>query len=84
MDESKMNRKDIIQLAGKAWLTEYGVKNLSLGNEVEIEIGDLVKFASLVAEIEREACALICEEYDDYSSSSSNYHADLIRARNEQ
>jgi hypothetical protein len=50
-----MNRKDIIQLAGKVWLTEYGVKELSLGNEVEIEIGDLEQFAALVAAAEREA-----------------------------
>ena len=30
---------------------------------------------------EREACAVICENYRDYFNSDENYHSTLIRAR---
>jgi hypothetical protein len=55
MDEPKMNRDDIIRMAGESWLTEYGVKELSFGRDVEIDIEALERFAALVAAAEREA-----------------------------
>jgi hypothetical protein len=52
-----MNRDDIIRMAGESWLTEYGVKELAFGRDVEIDIEALEQFAALVAAAEREACA---------------------------
>ena len=33
------------------------------------------------AAAEREACAVICENYNDYFNNDTNYHSTLIRAR---
>ena len=41
-------------------------------------LDDLKIFADLVAETEREACAIICEDFQDEPFSS---HAALIRSR---
>lgn len=57
-----MNREDIIRMAGESWLTEYGVKELSFGRDVEIDIESLEQFAALVAAAEREACAKVVDE----------------------
>ena len=38
-------------------------------------------FAGVIAEEEREACAVICENDEDYSNGDVNYHSTLIRAR---
>ena len=39
---------------------------------------DLAKFAELVAAHEREECAKLCEDHDDYGCQ---HYADAIRAR---
>ena len=46
-----MNREDIIRMAKEAGVTAERVR-------------DLVNFAALVASAEREACAMMCEEFD--------------------
>lgn len=40
----------------------------------------LPEFEKLI-ELEREACAVICENYQDYFDRDTNYHSTLIRAR---
>ena len=35
-------------------------------------------------EDEREECAKICENYEDYVKGDTNYHATLIRARGQE
>lgn len=75
-----MTRDQIIKLARQA----------SIGNEdrnifFDFLIEELEAFAQLVAEHEREACALICEElkYDGYEMVKDNpVLARKIRARN--
>ncbi len=75
-----MTRDQIIKLARQA----------SIGNEdrnifFDFLIEELEAFAHLVAEHEREACALICEElkYDGYEMVKDNpVLARKIRARN--
>lgn len=57
-----MTKEDIIRMAGESWLTEYGVKELSFGRDVEIDIEALEHFAALVAAAEREACAKVVDE----------------------
>lgn len=43
---------------------------------------DLIKFATIVAEAEREACAVICDEFDDYRvDNKADMCAEMIRAR---
>jgi hypothetical protein len=53
-----------------------------------VEAGEMYtryRFAKLVAEKEREACALICDEFPDVGligkKITSDYHVYLIRAR---
>jgi hypothetical protein len=79
-----MTREDIIKLANdmdffaSIWI-----------DEDSNEVNDLVKFAKLVAEAEREACAKVCEElgvkdesfYAEFSRSEDC--AEAIRARGE-
>jgi len=57
-----MNRDEIIRMAGESWLTKYGVKELSFGRDVEIDIEALEQFSALVAAVEREACAKVVDE----------------------
>lgn len=43
---------------------------------------DLVKLVHIVAEAEREACAKICDEFDDYKyDNKADMCAEMIRAR---
>ena len=45
---------------------------------------DLIKFANIVAETEREACAKICDEFDDYTAQNkADMCAEMIRARDQ-
>ena len=52
-----------------------------------VGIDDIRDIAKLVAEAEREACALICENFADQDSGPDgiciDYHAHLIRSRGE-
>jgi len=52
-----MNREDIIGIATESWLTEYGKTLLFRGDDIEINIEELERFAAFVAAAEREACA---------------------------
>lgn len=45
-----MNREDIIGIATKSWLTEYGRTLLLRGFDIEINIEELERFATLVAD----------------------------------
>ena len=72
-----MNRDDIIRMAKEA--------GICTGNSILLPAPDgqieaLDRFAALVAEREREACAKVCDEYVGPGSIS----AEVIRERNEQ
>ena len=71
-----MKRDDIIRMAHEAGILEYGYP---VGERVA---GELERFADLVAEAEREACAKVCDEVDKESSSQWPARlATMIRAR---
>ena len=87
------NREDIIKLAREAGFctllpSEHidGTGGIYVGDD---DITDSLKrFTALVAAVEREACAKVCEELDamtwsDFGEYSSGY-ADEIRARGEK
>ena len=81
-----MTRDDIIRMAREAGFEEYEWSSLSGDSELdqtlqvgEYPIGEAVfKFAALVAEAEREACAKLCEEP---GWNAANWCAKQIRAR---
>ena len=83
MDESKMNRDDIIRMAREAQMPFYWATG-----EIPY-LGRLERFAALVAAAEREACAKVCEENaddlseGDWDSACINC-ADHIRARGQE
>jgi len=62
-----MNNDDIIRLA-----IEHTINGLKFNEE------GLLRFAKLVAEHEREACAKVCEDSVEYSGDTL---AEAIRAR---
>ena len=71
-----MNREDIIRMA-----RETGCWETDTGELVTDEI-QLGRFAALVASAEREACAKVCEEYEnDMGYGQPQKCADAIRAR---
>lgn len=70
-----MTKDDIIRMALEAKLSN------DFGNLGYPYFPELEHFANLVAAAEREACAVICENYHDYFNSDVNYHSTLIRAR---
>ena len=55
-----MTRDDIIRMAKEAGWKRVG-RNPETGPEFPILIGNLERFAALVAAAEREACAKVCE-----------------------
>ena len=67
-----MTREEIIEMARQAGVEDSNEYNHLVCTEVE-----LVAFARLVAEKEREACAKMCEEYFERVMASR------IRARGE-
>jgi len=69
-----MTREEIILMA------EESTPDQMIGG-FEFDYEQLLHFASLVAAAEREACAVICENDEDYSNGDVNYHSTLIRAR---
>ena len=77
-----MNREDIIRMAQEEWLSEHGAIYLRDGGNVEINIKDLERFAALVAEHEREACAKVCDEREYANLYGVRECAAAIRARN--
>ena len=71
-----MTREDIIRMAREAELPHYWVTGeIAFLNQLE-------RFAKLVAEAEREACAKVAEEANDIGSSYGI--AQIIRARGQQ
>ena len=70
-----MDREDIIKLAREAGLV-YGSD--------EKPLGSVIRFASLVAAAEREACAKLAEEPYEFTSEEAHRIASAIRARGEQ
>ena len=74
-----MNREDIIRMAREAGLHLY-VNDMTAEPYANI----VERFADLVAEREREACAKVCDlvarEIDD-TNGNSTYCAKAIRAR---
>ena len=73
-----MNKEDIIRMAREARLVP---KWLELCPKDEKA---LVRFAALVAAAEREACAKLCEDYDDDRGTGETWgprFAAIIRAR---
>jgi hypothetical protein len=77
-----MTRDDIIQQAleaGAYW--EHGDFNMPIPVGFYNE-KDLIIFAQMIAAHEREACALVCEEYEnDMGYGQPQKCADAIRAR---
>ena len=75
-----MTQDEIIELARQA-----GAYRRDIGGSIEfLEVFMLERFAKLVAEKEREACAKVCEEYEtdnDITATWLNIIADAIRAR---
>jgi hypothetical protein len=63
-----MNNDDIVRLA-----IEHTINGLKFNED------GLLRFAKLVAQHEREACAKVCEEYVGYGTRAE--FAETIRAR---
>ena len=57
-----MNKDEIIDMANKAGF-DLTMWQLSLGCEVSGTHDELLAFAKLVAEAEREACAKVCDDW---------------------
>jgi hypothetical protein len=72
-----MTREDIIRMAQEAglWEIRHSVE-MAIGG-----VGELERFAALVASAEREACAKIG---DDHPSWSSRMYSATIRARGQE
>ena len=76
-----MNKEDIIRMAREVglphWYETEGVVNEEL----------LIKFATLVASAERDACAKVCEQRSDplgYANLTAEACACAIRARGDK
>ena len=75
-----MTRDDIIRMAQKAGIAQYGLGWTCWEGQLE-------RFAALVAAAEREACAKVCDEMEASGALSSlekyrtRFIADAIRAR---
>ena len=79
-----MNRDDIIKMAREAGFeaAEYGLNCTSGMYAYNMKIVE--RFAALVAAAEREACAKVCEQYDDDGGAGETWgprFAEIIRAR---
>ena len=75
-----MTKSEIIEMARQAGVEDSNEYDHLVCTEVE-----LVAFAKLIAEKERDACAEICENFADVDSCPDgiiqDYHAHLIRLR---
>jgi len=78
-----MSRDEIIRMAIQCQL-------VTTGNRDGVYMDALERFAALVAEAEREACAKVCGELADSPANSEQYRMganwarELIRARGEK
>ena len=66
--------QEIIEMSKQAGLTSIDKKSHYLRD-------CLLRFAQLVAEDEREACAKVCEEVGEHPSLTPRHCAESIRAR---
>ena len=74
-----MTKEEIIKMAKQAGVEDSNEYNHLVCTEVE-----LIAFAKLVAEHEREVCAKVCNEYaNGLERNYSEIIADKIRARGE-
>jgi len=76
-----MTREDIILLVQEAVI---GVPNENSFDFRLLQIETIERFAALVAAVEREACAKICDGYKEYGDPITNWSVDCataIRAR---
>ncbi len=76
-----MNREDIILMVQEAVI---GFPNENPFDFRLIKIETIERFAALVADAEREACAKICDGYKEYGDPITNWAVDCaaaIRAR---
>ena len=75
-----MTRDDILRMAREAWSLEF---------IPEVDAPKLERFANLIAAAEREACAVVCDEYgkaneeSDVMAEAFSHCAAAIRARGE-
>ena len=75
-----MTKEEIIEMARQAGVEDSNEYNHLVCTEVE-----LIAFAKLVAEHEREACAKVCEEYAiGLERNYSEIIADKIRAKGQE
>jgi hypothetical protein len=80
-----MIQDEVIEMAKQAWISDKEAQLITEFDEAYISctyVQDLTAFAKLVAAKEREACAKVCEAYQD--PFCGNAMADAIRARGEQ
>jgi hypothetical protein len=62
MEETKVNREDIIRMARESGCPVAGIGPMTFDDKQLVSM--LERFAALVASAEREACAMMCEEFD--------------------
>ena len=74
-----MNQEQVIELAFKAGFVEY---ELDDGTTSAFD-KRYERFAALVAEAEREACAKVCDELQEDIATEPKHCATEIRARGE-
>ena len=81
-----MTQDEIICMARKAgFLT---IRHLSGRHDISgHSVARFERFAALIADVEREACAKACDEYDDDSGTGETWgprFATMIRARSKE
>ena len=77
-----MTQEDIIRMAREAGMEQDGDNFFSPSHEeIDVHITDLERFAALIAAVEREACAELCEQMDHDGVMIAADCAEAIRAR---
>ena len=79
-----MTREEIIRMAREAGFDPH-----DMSDDFTCNLEDIERFAALVADHEREACAKVCEERQEvfqkyYTKGLAAMCAEAIRARGEQ
>jgi hypothetical protein len=76
-----MTKEEILSMAREAGATPYTNRHYPDRQTNTFNPEQLGRFAALVAEKEREACAKVCEQYKGYGG---NLFAPAIRARGQK
>jgi hypothetical protein len=71
-----VNKDDIMRMARKAGGDDWGI--------FQDFMPEIERFATLVAETEREECAKMCEEISDEEYYLGRQYADMLRARGDK